>query len=415
MTTRYAQCPLGGKCPGSGRHIPGSSTFKLHQDMAQGKSLSVDSSSQSAVSDFSSSQESSPHSDAVISPDGTSVSFNHIKDPKERSRALQEELLEGMGSLAIDEDKYNEYIDFIKSGYNYSLRNQLLLALQKPSGGDFKTYKQWKALGYQVRAGSQSAYVLRPIIKEFDKVDDNGNPIMGEDGKPLKERGLVGYTSYGVFSDEDLDESVKKLPVNPIAQHYYSYMHDDSIENVDALRDDITRVAHSLNTEIKFVDKDDDESLSNGASGYARRNDTGDGYVIVVSNDSAQHAQTATMAHEIGHIMCGHLDDEEKRNYKELEHRGQMEVEAESIAYALGRDYGLDMGNRSFSYLKSWAQDDTQKISKAMGTVSKALGSYYSSLEKIISGSNKNDINAQANDITKTQNAQRKKSRKKRR
>lgn len=398
---RYQRCPLGEKCPGSGWHIPNSATLNMHTAQANGSASSSYSSAKSASKDFSqASKETSPNSDAVISDDGESLSFAHIKDKKERSQALQEELTEGMANLAIDEEKFNEYIDFIKTGYNYSLRNQILLKMQKPYGGDFKTYKQWKALGYQVKSGSRSAYVLRPNLVEKEVTDKDGNPVMGKDGKTEKRKVLVGYTSYGVFSDKDLDESVKTPPSNPIEEHYNRYMNDDSIDDVQALREDVQKVAGSIGASISIVRKEDDSTLSGGANGYARKSDDGKGYEIVISSDSSEHAQTATMAHEIGHIMCGHLDDD-KRDYGDYEHRGQMEVEAESIAYALGRDYGLDMGNRSFAYLKGWAGDDPKKVEQAMGSVAKALNKYYGSLEKILTGSNKNETNSLANQETK--------------
>lgn len=412
MSGRYQRCPLGDNCPGSGWHIPNSGTLRMHEQRANGNGgHSSGFSADTASKDFSAaSQDESPNSSALVSEDGQTMSFNHLKDARERSQALQEELTEGMANLAVDKEKFDEYIDFIKTGYNYSLRNQILLKMQKPSGGDFKTYKQWKALGYQVKSGSQAAYILRPNLVEREVTDDNGKPVTDENGKPEKTRSLVGYTSYGVFSDKDLDEEVKSPPKNPIQEHYDSYMHDDSISDVQALREDVQRVAESIGASISIVDKESDSTLSNGANGYARKSDDGKGYEIVISADSSDHAQTSTMAHEIGHIMCGHLDGD-KRDYGNYEHRGQMEVEAESVAYALGRDYGLDMGNKSFAYLKGWAKDDPKKVEKAMGGVSKALNKYYGSLEKILTGSNKSETNSLANQETKKQGEKRRSAR----
>ena len=416
MSGRYQRCPLGDNCPGSGWHIPNSGTLRMHEQRANGNGGDTSGAlAETASRDFSStSQDESPNSSALVSEDGETLSFNHIKDAKERSQALQEELTEGMANLTVDQKNYDDYIDFIKKRYNYSFRNQILLKIQKPNGDDFKTYKQWAALGYQVKAGSKSAYVLRPNLIPKEKTDKDGKPILDKDGKPKRDTVLVGYTSYGVFSDKDLDESVKAPPKNPIQEHYDRYMHDDSISDVQALREDIEKVAKSIGATIKVVDKDSDPTLSGGASGYATRSDDGRGYDIIISSDSSDHAQTATMAHEIGHIMCGHLEDDEKRNYGKHEHRGQMEVEAESIAYALGKDYGLEMGTRSFAYLKSWAGDDPKKIEKAMNGVSKGMSKYYGALEKIITGTNKNEINSKANEETKKKRAEKRGGRKER-
>lgn len=372
---------------------------------------SVDADPRSALSDFGDMETvSSDNSDAKIRPDGT-VDFSALQKT-DRVEAMQAELIEGMTNLAVDKEQFNAYIDFARSGYNYSFRNQVLLAMQKPGGSNFKTYKQWSALGYQVQKGSESASILRPVIRKEDREDKDGNVIIGDDGKPMKQERLVGYASYGVFSENDLDPSVKEPPTHPLNDHIRRYRHSEDISDNQAMREDLTRVAESMGIPVQMETPETDPSLTPDTGGYAQKTADG-GYRIVLNSSVKEHSQTYTMAHEMAHVLCGHLDSSETRNYGLHDERGSIEVEAETVAYAISRDYGLETGNRAFAYLAGWSQGDENKISETMGNVSKGLRSYYEKLEKSVTGTNRNEENATANAATKEASTARRAAKKK--
>lgn len=349
-------------------------------------------------------EEDVSHILAEEKDDGT-LSFSHLYG-KERNHAIQNELIEGMQNLVIDEKEFANHIDFVRSNYNYSFRNQLLLNLQKPDGTVFKTYKQWQALGYQVARGKKQAFALRPYFK--DKLDENGNPVLDKNGKPAKV--LSNYGHYGkIFSDKDLDSSVKEPPKNPLTHHFNRYMERDDIDDVAAMREDLTKVAEKMGIPVESKSRNDDPLLSSGAGGYAQR--TPNGYRIVISDDVQPHAATHVLSHEMAHILCGHLDrgiysPGEKSNFKTPSER---EVEAETMAYAISRDYGLDTDNFAFSYLHGWADNDPKKIENAMGNVSRGLKKYYTELETIVTGTNRGEIDSSANESNLKKSQERKK------
>lgn len=314
--------------------------------------------------------------------------FAHLTG-KDRIEAMTSELVEGMNSLVEDEESLNEYVDFLRSGYNYSASNQLLLNIQKPGQGNFKTYKQWAALGYQVSAGTTSATVLRPSIIKEKVTDANGAPVMDEKGKPKTRERLVGYTGYPVFSASDLDPSVKAPPMDPVGAHVTRYRNDPTVDDNQAMRADLEAVAAAENIPITYRSASEDPALGPSTGGYAYRDESG-ARAIVINSDHKEHSQTFTLAHEISHVLCGHLDVTSKRD------RQTEEVEAETMAYSISRGYGLDCRNRSFAYLKGWAGGDEKKIRSAFTSVSNGAKRYYGSLEKVITGTNQTEQSAEA-------------------
>ena len=325
---------------------------------------------------------------------------------------MSEEVTKGIEELAIDEDKFKEHIDFMRSGYSYSYKNQLLLRLQGKQGV-CRTFKQWKKEGYQVKKGSKGASLFRPSMVWVEKKDKNGNVILDKNGKPEKEPKFTGkYVVYGgVFSQNDLDDSVKEYPKNPLVSYLDEYMQRDDITYNQAMDDHLRMVAKDMNIPITQKNPNEDRTLSSGAYAYARK--TSQGYEIVLSSEGKPHALTYNLAHEMGHILCGHLDKEEdSRNYHDRNDRSEQETEAEMVAYAIARDYGLDTDNSAFAYLKSWTMKpdrshDNEKIEKALSKVSKGLNKYYSSLEKVVTGKNESEIRNNAN----TKNVQDKRNR----
>lgn len=358
--------------------------------------------------------EYSQVSDARVNDDDT-LDFSKLKG-KDRTKAMQEEILEGMNSIVDDPEEYKEYLDFISNNYGYSWRNSMLIKMQKPNASNCKTYKQWAALGYQVKKGSKSASVLRPLLVKRDKAKNVGAPK--DRGASQKSRELstleddmvmVGYSSYNVFDVSDLDETVKEPPKSAIQKHIDEYRSKDIPDN-EAMRKDLTSVADALGVKIVTKTKGNDSSIGSGAGGYARTSTDPDyKYEIVLDGDTKPNETTYTLAHELGHIMCGHLEGENMKAYISKMYdkdRGDMECEAESLAYIISKDYGLESEQFGHAYLKSWASDEDdvtgeKRIRKAMQGVQKASNLYYSTLEKIVSGKNRDEVNQEAREKVK--------------
>ena len=74
-----------------------------------------------------------------------------------------------------------------------------------------------------------------------------------------------------------------------------------------------------------------------------------------------------TLLHEIGHALL-HFEDGATR-----EHRGLIETEAESTAYAAGALLGLDTSSWSIGYVAGWSNADVDLIRSTAGNVLRAV------------------------------------------
>lgn len=398
------QCPLGVNCPYyNGRKIPvhktENKTYWDHLEMSR-KQQSTNMSMDDILEEFKNKGQLTPSqiSDAKIRTDGT-LTFMGIGKGKNRREAsklinenMEKEIKERMSKIAINKEELDKYIDFALTNYNFSSMNRVLIRAQKNSGTVFRTAAQWEEDGYQVRGNAISATVRRPYFTEKTRKDNNGKPVLDDNGEEIKDKFLSGYGFYGVYSERDLDETVKEPPKHPLVQHYDRWKNDNSLTASTAMKEDLNILAKELDIDVSYNNKND-SGLSNGASGYSTIRDGK--YHIIIDNTMSEHAQVATYAHEMGHILSQHLSEDENRNYGNNYHRAEMEAEAEIFAYAFAKNYDVDNGEKTAVYLKSWNNEaNPEQVRNAIDKAGKTIGTSQALIEKHITGTNQIEENS---------------------
>ncbi|WP_142277680.1 ImmA/IrrE family metallo-endopeptidase, partial [Mycobacterium timonense] len=101
---------------------------------------------------------------------------------------------------------------------------------------------------------------------------------------------------------------------------------------------------------------------------------------VVVSTRFSDAHQAMTLAHELAHIQMGHMERHHDYHSGPGGQRPTMEVEAESVAYVIGRHYGLTPGGSAFAYIDGWAKGDTKKVQQTADRVNKACKSILGAL-----------------------------------
>ncbi len=81
---------------------------------------------------------------------------------------------------------------------------------------------------------------------------------------------------------------------------------------------------------------------------------------MTVRDDLSPAQAAKTLVHERAHILLGHVDSEV--SYRIC--RGKCEVEAESVAYLVCSQIGIDAGEYSLPYAARWANGDLELIQK---------------------------------------------------
>ncbi|MFV0375594.1 ArdC-like ssDNA-binding domain-containing protein [Microbacterium sp.] len=270
----------------------------------------------------------------------------------EKVKAMQEELAVAVEQLADDEN-WRAYLDTMSRFHRYSFQNQLLIAVQRPDATRVAGFKTWLRLKKPVRKGEKGIAILAPRL--VNATDDNGNRVTDDAGRPVKR--VAGFTSATVFD-------VSQTDGDPLPEAFV----DLTEEPPEGYIDDLTAAIEQQGYTVRYLDMLDE------GKGYTT---VGEGRKIVAVERSLTPGSRATvLAHELGHIMCGHTDPDRHGEYHTGHggKRGVMEVEAESFAYTLSKINGMRTHQRNASeYVAAWQRHEPDAIRKIGETLSKAV------------------------------------------
>jgi len=124
---------------------------------------------------------------------------------------------------------------------------------------------------------------------------------------------------------------------------------------------------------VRIVDADEwDHGDAKGICKYRSLHDL---QPVVEAKARANLADLAvTLVHEYAHALL-HFDIEDEPE------RAKREVEAEAVAYIVGRYFGLDTSGSAF-YLAAWQGEDPEAIQERLGRISSTAREIIGSLEE---------------------------------
>lgn len=367
-----------------------------------------------------SSRSGGNESEVRVREDGT-TDFSKMKY-KKQLEAMREHIDEQIGKFSIDRESYVKYLQFQSTLYSYSYGNQMLIHSQQrfdpnaDASSVYRTEAQWKADGYEVNTTSPT-FLRRPasVLKGKVEYDEDGDEIVDENGNPITNDKVLTFSSYKTYGSHDVYPAP---PISPMQAYYRKQKERTDIEDSEALRQDLHNVAQEHDIEIMYKSPSEFKTsyrnrttLSGGVYGFATKNSITGKNMIVINKEMAPSSVTSTLAHEMGHILCGHLDDEDS-DYSKIHDRKNMEFEAESFAYAVCKNYDLDTSDASFGYLKNWmdangekdeekVKENNKEIHRSLEKMTRALGKYYSTLEKQVTGTNEIERKKEINEKNK--------------
>ena len=267
---------------------------------------------------------------------------------------ITDRLEQGVNEI-FTSDNYIKYLETMSKFHNYSLNNIILINMQKPGASMIAGYNAWKKLhGRQVMKGEKGIKILAPSpykVKRFvEKIDPHTRkPIIGQDGKPVKEEKEITIPAYKVVSVFDVSQTEgKELPtlrVNELS---------GEVEGYDAFFEAINK---SCPVSIMF------EDIRNGAKGYFSHAFN----YIAIKEGMSQQQTIKTAIHEMAHQKLHSGENRLKQN------RRSREVEAESIAYTVCQHYGIDTSDYSFTYVAAWSKGkETSELKDSLDKIRKA-------------------------------------------
>lgn len=257
-----------------------------------------------------------------------------------KADALMQSIRGWVEQLAAElrEGQTQGFVDFLeKMGkfHRYSARNTVLILLQRPEATLVAGMKRWNELGRRVRKGEKAIAILAPTLKRVE-VEDRAT------GEVRVEQRLVGFHTAYVF---DVSQTEGK-PIQfgkDIPQGAGVY----------------ARLKAACPVEVR------EEALPAGRMGSTN------GKRIVLSSFLTPTARAETLLHEWAHTLL-HFGGERKGVAVE-------ELEAEAVAYAVGRELGLPMqGSRD--YILQW-QGTVEGLEESLERIMRAAREILSGLQ----------------------------------
>lgn len=259
----------------------------------------------------------------------------------ERKAAIDEitqQLEQGIKDLFAS-GKYREYLSVMSRFHNYSFNNTLLIMMQKPDASHVAGYQSWQNnFGRHVKKGEKGIAILAPapykITVEQEKKDTDGKAVIGKNGKPVMEKTEIKIPAYKKVTVFDVSQTEgRELPsikVNELS---------GSVENFNLYMEAVRQISP---VPVEYG------NISSGAKGYFSSAEQ----KIVIQDKMSQMQTAKTAVHELAHSVLHDTKLDPDAGKKD---RQTKEVEAESIAYAVCRYYGLDTSEYSFGYIAAWS------------------------------------------------------------
>lgn len=312
-------------------------------------------------------------SEATTSTDLPSASFAERTGRKDDMSDHIDEWVDSLAELADDtaaSDEFQAWLDTQSKFHTYSFTNTLLIYSQCPEATRVAGYKAWQdQFGRQVQAGESGIWIWAPIITDKCPTCENGpkyhNAAGCDEPTPVSEwnRGVVGFRTIPVYDITQTEG--KALPT------IETKAVTDDPDRAAELVADLIEAADPLEVELTIVP--DDDWHRGGSEGVCYYADNEHPYPRIEVRDRADAAMASTIVHEYAHaILHGKYNDDAETK--------KREVEAESVAYIVGKHFGLDTSNSSF-YLASWAEEPGDLIRERLDRIARTANDIINTID----------------------------------
>lgn len=264
----------------------------------------------------------------------------------EKSRSALAKLLTD-AKLYTQSKDYKDLLDFVVKLRNFAPFNAMLLQIQKPGLSYAASVSDWrKRFGRWPKEGARPLLILRPfgpVDLVYDVMDTEGNPLP-EDVSSFSAHGVIGLSRL-----IDFQQRLKEK-----------------------------------NIVWKTIDAGDNRAGSIRIIQCPSADKEGTLYQIQINGNHAPPVQFATLTHELGHLLMGHLGEDTDLRVPcriGLSH-AQKELEAESVSYLVCKRN--DVTSKAETYLSNYVEQNTTlddidiyRVLCSVGEIEKLLGLVY--------------------------------------
>ena len=291
--------------------------------------------------------------------------------PADKLKEITDRLEQGIMEL-FDSDRYKEYLRVMSKFHNYSFNNTLLIAMQKPDASLVAGFQSWKNnFKRNVVKGEKGIKILAPspfkIRQEMEKIDpETQKPVIGADGKPVKEEKEITIPAFKVVSVFDISQTEgKELPDIAV---------DMLTGDVECFKDVFAALEKTSPVPIGF------EKIEGNSHGYYHLEEKR----IAIDEGMSELQTIKTAIHEIAHAKLHDIDpNAPKEEQAGRPDRRTREVQAESVAYAVCQHYGLDTSDYSFGYVAGWSSGrELDELKSSLETIRSTAAEIINSIDE---------------------------------
>lgn len=217
----------------------------------------------------------------------------------------------------------------------YSVRNQLLIALQDPEATRVAGFRVWLALGYCVRKGESSR------IRVWARCEPSRKKLQAwrDAGADPTTRPKSCYRLEAVFDRAQVDPLPPPATPMPLDAPIAPITGD----TLGWALPELGELAATVGVTVAF------EALAEGHDGSYRPG----ARQITINDRPSVNQQVTALVHELAHAL---VDLDRRDEDPELDY-ASGELVAESVAHLVCGSLGLDTSANSIPYLASWSED----------------------------------------------------------
>lgn len=296
--------------------------------------------------------------------------YGAIADRDERAEQMKTDLHNAVMDL-VSSGKLGDYLEAMRlnRANHWSTSNRVLAGIQLARREGLKdpndivarirqldcgSFKQWQARGRTPVKGSKALYVYAPVTAWRTEKDKN------DPSKEVKRKIMVGVKPMATFD-------VSQTEGDPVPQSLAEPFTGKVAEGtVPAMKQRVTELGYECKEQV--IPGCDPVKLT-GTLAYVRPTTK----ELVVDERLTDEEKASALAHELGHIECGHTEGDIAEYHQ---HRGRMETEAEAFAYMMMRERGVEAKEaEAFApgYIAGWSRGDSKTVTQALDRASKAF------------------------------------------
>ena len=280
------------------------------------------------------------------------------KSNREKLKEITASIEQGIQDL-FQSDKYAEYLRTMSRFHSYSVRNTILIHMQRPDATAVAGFNAWKKkFQRNVKKGEKGITILAPTPfkkkieeKKLDPVTKS--PMLDHDGNVIMEEKEVEIPLFRPVKVFDVSQTEGK----PLPQ--LSSPLTGEVQNYEIFMEALRRTS-PVPIAINPIREE-------GVDGFLDL----DARDITVKEGMGQMQTVRTTIHEIAHAVL-HLKEQNRLSATagtepetKPKDRNTKEVEAESVSYAVCQYFGLQTGEYSFGYIAGWSSEKSLPELKA--------------------------------------------------